>query len=319
MTRALDAVERLRARCDGLDAVEPAIARLGGLTVPSAILSRAPSELCEASGLTRAVLSVVRDGAIVAQSAHFSEDPAAAAPAVERLAADPARLEHPLIEADAVRRRRVVVVTDVARHPRATAVMRWHSYVVAPIVVQAEAIGLLHADTGPGGRAVDALDADVVRAFAQGLAEVYEIAWLRRSLRRRREETRDFLEWLGARSLELADAPLELVPDAPAPPEPPGRLDVLAAASADDRAAFDGLLTRRELDVLRLLARGETNAAIAAELVISEATVKFHVANVLRRLRAANRAEAAAGYHRVVFSEPVSGRTKPSGTGELRR
>jgi DNA-binding NarL/FixJ family response regulator len=71
-------------------------------------------------------------------------------------------------------------------------------------------------------------------------------------------------------------------------------------STVDDRVAFEQLLTRRELDVLRLLARGETNAAIAAALVISEATVKFHVVNLLRKLRVSNRAEAVARYHRVV-------------------
>ena len=56
------------------------------------------------------------------------------------------------------------------------------------------------------------------------------------------------------------------------------------------------LLTRRELDVLRLMARGDSNKAIATELVVSEGTVKFHVKNILRKLRAANRVEAAARY-----------------------
>jgi LuxR family transcriptional regulator, regulator of acetate metabolism len=282
--------ERPSGRFDGLAGVEPAVARLAELTVPSAILSRAPRELCRASGLTRAVLSVIRDGLIVAEAAHFCDDPEAAATTLERLAADPPRLEHPLIEADVVRRRRATIVTDVE-----------HGYVVAPLVVRGKAIGLLQADTGPDGRTLDALDGEVAWAFARGLADVYETAWLRQSLRRRREEMRDFLEWLSARSIELADASLDLVREAPSTPDPPGRPDVLTAtASVDDRAAFEGLLTRRELDVLRLLARGEPNGAIAAELVISEATVKFHVVNVLRKLRASNRAEAAARYHRVV-------------------
>jgi LuxR family transcriptional regulator, regulator of acetate metabolism len=58
-------------------------------------------------------------------------------------------------------------------------------------------------------------------------------------------------------------------------------------------------LTRRELDVLRLMARGRTNSAVAAELVISEGTVKFHVNNILRKLHAGNRAEAASRYLRL--------------------
>jgi DNA-binding NarL/FixJ family response regulator len=56
-------------------------------------------------------------------------------------------------------------------------------------------------------------------------------------------------------------------------------------------------LTNREREVLRLLARGLTNRAIAAELVISGGTVKFHVNSILRKLHVANRAEAVARYY----------------------
>jgi DNA-binding CsgD family transcriptional regulator len=53
-------------------------------------------------------------------------------------------------------------------------------------------------------------------------------------------------------------------------------------------------LTSRERDVLALLAAGKRNRAISEELTISENTVKFHVANVLRKTGTASRAELAA-------------------------
>jgi DNA-binding CsgD family transcriptional regulator len=51
-------------------------------------------------------------------------------------------------------------------------------------------------------------------------------------------------------------------------------------------------LTRRELDVLRILAEGRSNPQIAAELFVSVNTVATHVARILVKLRVATRAEA---------------------------
>jgi ATP/maltotriose-dependent transcriptional regulator MalT len=70
-----------------------------------------------------------------------------------------------------------------------------------------------------------------------------------------------------------------------------------AAAAGARRSAVTvpGLvepLTARELEVLRLLAAGTTNQAIAAELVVSLDTAKKHVSHVLGKLGAANRTEA---------------------------
>jgi NarL family two-component system response regulator LiaR len=52
-------------------------------------------------------------------------------------------------------------------------------------------------------------------------------------------------------------------------------------------------LTRREVEVLRLVARGLSNQEIAEDLAVSEGTVRIHVSNILTKLHLANRTQAA--------------------------
>jgi DNA-binding NarL/FixJ family response regulator len=55
-----------------------------------------------------------------------------------------------------------------------------------------------------------------------------------------------------------------------------------------------GVLTTREVEVLRLVAAGMTNRAIADELVISDRTVGRHVSNIFDKLGVSSRAAATA-------------------------
>ncbi|HEX6798462.1 MAG TPA: response regulator transcription factor [Ktedonobacterales bacterium] len=66
----------------------------------------------------------------------------------------------------------------------------------------------------------------------------------------------------------------------------------LQGASRDAVNPFTEL-SERELEVLKLIAAGESNENIAARLVISEKTVKSHVSNILSKLHVADRTQAA--------------------------
>ncbi len=73
-------------------------------------------------------------------------------------------------------------------------------------------------------------------------------------------------------------------------------LHPLVASRLIDRIRHDpppeDALTEREMDVLRLLARGMPNKEIAVALVVTERTVKFHISSILAKLGATNRTEA---------------------------
>jgi DNA-binding NarL/FixJ family response regulator len=72
----------------------------------------------------------------------------------------------------------------------------------------------------------------------------------------------------------------------------PRELDSWLAASPAPAGADAPSLTARELEVLRMMADGAANKAIAWKLGISEHTVKFHVASILGKLHAGSRTEA---------------------------
>jgi DNA-binding CsgD family transcriptional regulator len=94
------------------------------------------------------------------------------------------------------------------------------------------------------------------------------------------------------------------------------RLDLVppAAAPAEEEHGLEQLgLTRREAEVLALVARGYTNREIAATLVISVKTASVHVSNILRKLDAPNRLEAAAITHRL--APPQRARGEGPGAG----
>ena len=90
-----------------------------------------------------------------------------------------------------------------------------------------------------------------------------------------------------ALELEAARAAFEQLAAAP----DVARVDALTESRGPGTS---GGLTARELQVLRLLAAGESNKAIAAELVLSTRTVDRHVSNIFGKLRVSSRAAATA-------------------------
>lgn len=140
-------------------------------------------------------------------------------------------------------------------------------------------------------------DAEVTREYPViVLSEQPKAAWLSRALRAgvRAVLPRDATPEQLRAALEAAAAGLVVVH--------PSELDTVLPATVGSPVAVDELLeplTRREREVLQMLAGGLANKEIAARLAISDHTVKFHVASILGKLGASTRTEAvSAGIRR---------------------
>jgi DNA-binding CsgD family transcriptional regulator len=275
--------------------VQEAVGRLSDAGPPSAVVERAPEEAAQALALDRVLLTRIHDGALVAEALHAPD----AATALSALREQPVALGYPLLEAEALRRRKPLLVEGAEPGRSAFAdAMRWGAYVAAPIVLESRVIGFFHGDRA--GAPPAALERDGLVRFADGFALVFERAVLRRRLRVQREELRQVASWADARAGELSDGVIDLTPDRGSVADVPERPE------GDPR--LRDLLTRREVDVLEHMVRGETNADIARALVVSEGTIKFHVKNILRKLNASNRAEATSRYLRLSLRQDGAAR-----------
>jgi len=253
-----------------------------------ALFRTAAREICQTIGFERTALLSLRGQTLVAEAACLR---GAASPALPQLCPEPIQLRPWLRESEVLRRRRALLVEDAAADPRAFGMLPdTRSYVSAPIVCRERAVGLVHADRGMSGRAVTALDRETLATFAEGFGHALERAVLAERLRAQSERVLALVRSAEVGVTVLAEPAIEL----PAPGRHASPGERRSAPEADLRE----LLTRRELEVLAMLAEGETNARIAQRLVVCEDTVKTHVKHILRKLGVHNRSQAVCRYFR---------------------
>ncbi len=290
LQREIAELEYVR-RADALERVAEGVRRLGELGSSEGILARAAAELGAAAQFDRVVISEVVEGWLRPLAVWDGGDQAGAEQALAGQEGAPVRLEYPLVEAEVARHRKATVVKAGRGRSRTAgpvaAAWGWQSCVVAALTAQGETIGLLHADATASNRVLDALDADVAGKFAEGLSGVFERAVLRHTLELHRAELQSAGQWIGGRLNRLSNATAF----------EPAR----TTTSAERRLVQS--LTPRELEVLRLMARGNTNLAIANALVVREGTVKYHVKNILRKLGATSRSDAVSRFVRSTSPE----------------
>lgn len=256
------------------------------------LLSRATVELCRSCGFDRAVVFRVTDGEMIAESAHFEGDPQWAKDFLELARMVRPQLNDLLVETEMVRHHRPVLVTDAQNDPLVFRPLvnagKTRSYVAAPVMPNGRVIGMVHADRYMSGDDVDELDREMIWTFAEGFGYAVDRAILAERLEAETAQIQRMADTATALIAQLRSADHVLGPSG-------RRFDRAPAEGLED------LLTRRELEVLELMASGASNAEIAKRLRIAVGTVKSHVKHILRKLRAANRAEAVARYLRMTI------------------
>jgi len=270
-----------RAREVALTTVRESLAMLGDIDSVDHLITAGAEAVCRL-GFDRSVVSRVESNTWLTEQVYL-DDSVWAAEILAAARANPVNLSSGLPEDEARRRRKPILVTRVQEresvHQALKEASNARSYVCAPIMCGPRLMGFVHGDRYFHRGDVTDFDAEVIGLFAQGFGFALERALMAEQLQELRTTVRQVGAGLQAFAGEEADW------------RPPPVLQINGATGVDAD------LTRRELDVFQLMAQGETNQRIARRLSISEGTVKSHVKHILRKLSAANRAEAVARWH----------------------
>ncbi|WP_052914631.1 MULTISPECIES: LuxR C-terminal-related transcriptional regulator [Protofrankia] len=271
--------------------VQNALSRLHQMSSVSELIEATPGIACTI-GFDRVIMSRIHESIWVPETMYVEGDREWAQVIVRAGQDNPQKLVPPLFETEIVRRRRPLIVTNVQDETRVHRAMaeaaRVRSYVAVPITTSSQVIGFLHADRYYHRGELAEFDRDILAVFAEGLGYALERAVLLDRLAQMRTEMLRYTAGLAATMNDIEEPirfgaygmnhgfarPVRPFHDTPWP--------------------TDSRLTRREIDVLRLMAAGNTNARIADRLIISEGTVKSHVKHILRKLNAASRTEAVS-------------------------
>jgi LuxR family transcriptional regulator, regulator of acetate metabolism len=286
----------LSRRLHGLARVQGALGRLHAARTVGKLLEIAPGEACRSGGFDRAVIFRVDGPELVAVAAHAEHDPRSVEVLLHELRSAPPPLNALPAESEMLRRRTAAIVDAASSTATPLLAALRDSYVGAPVVSEHRVLGFIHADRGRSQRPIDAVDRYVLQSFCEGFARALEHATLLERLRSQQHHLRRTLVAAEASIDALASQDIDMIGSTDGN-TPPFNGHVVAFPSPP--WDLETPLTNREREVLVLMASGATNAKIASQLVVSQATVKAHVTNILRKLQAANRAEAVSHYMRM--------------------
>jgi DNA-binding NarL/FixJ family response regulator len=275
-----DVAAELRRRDRTLRRTRASIERMRTRTTVAELLAGAPDEVRSACGMARAAVFTRRGTELVPVAGDLPR------PGLGVAAPGPIVVDLGSAEAELLRRGTPVLVHAADVVPDRRLLGHPRGYVAAAVSVEGRTLAVLAAAGGPQ-RCPDLADRDGLHEFAERLGWTLEQLLLRQ---RGAQQTAQLQAALGA-----AQRLLDTFGAAP----PAGALDADAALTRDARTAGSAAaweLTARERAVVEQMAGGKTNRRIAAELFVSEGTVKCHVKRILRKLDATNRAEAVARF-----------------------
>jgi DNA-binding CsgD family transcriptional regulator len=288
---------RVRYRDSAIKLAREALESIQHLETVEQIFKAGAKAVCDL-GFDRAIVSRLEESMWTTEVIHVAGDEAWAAEILEAGKDAPQQIVAGLPEQELVRRRKPIIVMDVQErsqvHKAVAEVSASRAYVAAPIAPSGEVIGFLHGDRVFHSGDLTSFDRDLLGLFAQGFSFAVERAALYENIRGLQAQAREIattLEAAASRTYTAGVLDTSRMPASSAGPHESNPITI------NQHHHYDSPLTRRELDVLRLMANGDTNQRIARRLVISEGTVKSHVKHVLRKLNAANRAEAVARWH----------------------
>jgi DNA-binding NarL/FixJ family response regulator len=231
------------------------------------LVEQAPEAIAHL-GFDRVLVSRIDKGVWLPEQMFVRRDPQWAADILQAGQGAPPTVDA-IVEAEVVGRASTLVIEEVQTHPRVfrpiAVASRADNYGVVPVVVDDTVVGMVHVDCYFQQRSVQRRECDLLALAVENLA-----AHLHRLL------VLDQLDAICQGRGRQWSAP---VPASDPPTARPSRIPEL---------------TEREVDVIRLMAAGETNYRICRLLDITESTTKTHVSNILRKLDASNRAQAVS-------------------------
>ena len=296
-------VQLSRLRCELAILTSPEAVSAQRPGDPVDLLREAAVEACTTCGLDRA-MALRREGGLLVPVASWINGRADWAAEVHEFAlAHPVELRPRAFETEVVDRQLPGLLFDPAADPCA-----WHplvdvvlttSMVSVPIVVRGQTFGVISGDAYFAGRQVDWIDVDKLAALAVRVGHAITHQVLVERLRAQGQQVQRWIQETESIVRQFYEEELGVGTPGTVAATPAPAIGTVLAASRPSLP-----LSPRELEILRLMAAGATNDAVAWKLALSPWTVKTHVKNILRKLEASNRAEAVYRFTSAATRDP---------------